>query len=313
MRAIIKQGDVYVRKHPDGRYGAVRVLRVDGTSLMLSTTEYLADAPPLDSNPRLRRAIEQHRFFYDGQRAITWVRGKPPSTFALAFNLALDDEESRIECNSHSGSWTDRTGFEAFMEWRWNHDREAFEAEVRADQIRQDERRRLAALAQRPKRMMPEDVFWPFIDLLDWAKTGEDKAVLAPLVSALSNLPKQSIRAFAERLAYCLYCLDTREHATHIGVESYVDDDTHFSSDWFLYTRCAAVANGRTFYTAALADPCAMPKDLEFEALLSAASSAWERKTEADLDHEPGCSYETFSNVAGWVREAAARSADAEA
>ncbi|MDC6171266.1 DUF4240 domain-containing protein [Paucibacter sp. XJ19-41] len=280
---------------------------------MLSTTEYLADRPPLASDPQLRRPVEQHRFFYEGQRAVTWVRGKPPSTFSLAFNLALDDEESRIECNSYGGGWSDQTGFEVFMEWRWIHDREGFEAEVQEDRARQHEQRRLSALAQRPKRMMLEDSFWPLVGLLDWARIGEDEAVLAPLVSALSKLPKQSIRAFAERLAYCLYCLDTREHAKHIGAESYVNDETYFSGDWFLYTRCAAVANGRAFYAAALASPSAMPKDLEFEALLSAAPVAWELKTEAEFDHEPGCSYETFSNVAGWAIDAAAHSASAEA
>ncbi len=182
---MTKQGDVYVRRYPDGRYGAIRVLRVEGKSLMLSTTEYLADRPPLDSDPQLRRPVEQHRFFYEGQRAITWVRGKPPSMFTYAFNLVIDDDESRIECNSYSGGWSDNTGFEAFMEWRWNHDREAFEAQVREDRIRQDEQRRLAVLAQRPKRMMAEGVFWPLVGLLDWARTGEDEAVLAPLVSAL--------------------------------------------------------------------------------------------------------------------------------
>jgi hypothetical protein len=43
-----------------------------------------------------------------------------------------------------------------------------------------------------------------------------------------------------------------------------------------------------------------MPKDTEFEALLGIASLAFEAKTGESLDYETGCSYETFSNPAGW-------------
>ena len=43
-----------------------------------------------------------------------------------------------------------------------------------------------------------------------------------------------------------------------------------------------------------------MPKDLEFEALLSLAPNAYELKTGKDFEYGTGCSYETFSNVAGW-------------
>jgi hypothetical protein len=152
--------------------------------------------------------------------------------------------------------------------------------------------------------MLAEDTFWSLIDLLDWSNTGDDESVLEPLVSALSGLGKPSIRSFAERLAFCLYSLDTKGHAQHIGVDSFINEAAHFSSDGFLYARCAAVANGRAFYTSVLIDPRRMPKDIEFEALLSAAPTAWERITGEYLDHQAGCSYETFSNISGWSSEA---------
>jgi hypothetical protein len=297
-------GDVYVRKHADGRYGAVRVLRVVDKSILLSTTDYLADHPPMVPEDRLRRPVEQHRFFYQGQRAICWLRGSPPPNFTLVFNLPLSNDEALIECNSYGGSWHEGTGLEVFMEWRWNHDREALEHEVQEDRVRSEQEQRRAALAQRPKRMLAEDTFWSLIDLLDWSNTGDDESVLEPLVSALSGLGKPSIRSFAERLAFCLYSLDTKGHAQHIGVDSFINEAAHFSSDGFLYARCAAVANGRAFYTSVLIDPRRMPKDIEFEALLSAAPTAWERITGEYLDHQAGCSYETFSNISGWSSEA---------
>jgi len=119
----------------------------------------------------------------------------------------------------------------------------------------------------------------------------------------MAKLASQSIRQFEERLATLLHQLDTQEHAKHIGEPLYVDAESGFSADGFLYARCAAVANGRDFYAAALADPSCMPKDMEFEALLSIASSAFEARTGESLDYQAGCSYESFSNLAGWKLE----------
>lgn len=144
---MIRQGDVFVRRHPDGRYGAVRVLRVAGKSLMVNTTAYLDQRAPQEEDADLRIPIEQQRFSFQGQRAVVWLRGKPASNFSFVFNLPINEGEERIECNSYGGGWNENTGAEAFMEWRWKHDREAFEAEVRADQLLREEKRKEAALA----------------------------------------------------------------------------------------------------------------------------------------------------------------------
>lgn len=52
-----------------------------------------------------------------------------------------------------------------------------------------------------------------------------------------------------------------------------------------------------------LADPQQMPKDMEFEALLSVAPFAYQRKTGQDFDHATPLNYETYSNQAGWPGE----------
>jgi len=300
---MLQPGDVFVRRHPDGRFGALRVLRTQARSVLVYTSEYLADQPPVDTDPRLRIPIEQHRFFFRGQQAIRWTNGPPPPSHQFAFNLPTTHDEASIECAKYGGGWSEDDGFEAFMEWRWKHDRTALEQEVRIDQELQDAARAEAARAQRPKRMMSEKTFWSLVDLLDWSQSGNDQAVVAPVVRALAKLASQGIRHFEERLATLLYQLDTHEHAKHIGEPSYVDAESNFSADGFLYARCAAVANGRDFYAAALADPGCMPKDIEFEALLGIASSAFEVKTGESLDYQTGCSYESFSNLAGWKLE----------
>lgn len=46
--------------------------------------------------------------------------------------------------------------------------------------------------------------------------------------------------------------------------------------------------------------PTQMPKDMEFEAILSVAASAYQRKTGQELEHLTPLSYETYSNREGW-------------
>lgn len=148
---------------------------------------------------------------------------------------------------------------------------------------------------------MDDQEFWRIISLFDWGKTGDDEAVLKPAVKALAQKTLDEISAFEEILSQKLYALDTMAHAKNIGEDAYVDDNHHFSVDWFLYARCCVVANGPDLYRDVLKDPKQFPKDIEFEALLGLASAAYEAKTGQECDgFDTSVSYETFSNQAGW-------------
>jgi predicted DNA-binding WGR domain protein len=146
---------------------------------------------------------------------------------------------------------------------------------------------------------MSEEVFWRIIRLFDWKKLGDDEAVVEPAVAALAQMNVADIERFEDILAEKLYALDTRAHAREIGEEAF-QPGKHFSVDWFLYERCAVVANGREFHESVLADPTQMPKDMEFEAILSVAASAYQRKTGQEFEHPTPLSYETYSNREGW-------------
>jgi predicted DNA-binding WGR domain protein len=146
---------------------------------------------------------------------------------------------------------------------------------------------------------MSDDVFWRIIGLLNWKKLGDDDAVIEPAVAALAQMSSDDIRQFEETLSQKLFALDTEAHAREIGEDAYQNGE-HFSVDWFLYVRCVVVANGAKAYATALADPTEMPKDGEFEALLSLAPTAYERKTGSEFEYATTVSYETFSNRKGW-------------
>lgn len=296
-------GDVYAVHLPDGRFGAMRILAIDGKLTLASTSSHLSTEPPTPDDASAFEPVTQVRFSCGGTPDLAWYLGELPEHLSFAFGSQLQFWETPPRCGGYC-SWGPASGNAAYLEWRWTHDRPAFEAEVKAQIEEQSAKMQRRRQAMKPKRMLPEARFWSLIARLDWSQAGDDDAVLAPLRTDLAALPKPDIRGFQERLAWCLFRLDTREHARHIGDGSWTSDDAFFSVDGFLYTRCCAVANGQAFYDAALADPARMPQDLEFEALLYVAGEAWEDKTGGEFDHETGCNFETFSNTAGWGDEA---------
>ena len=104
-------------------------------------------------------------------------------------------------------------------------------------------------------------------------------------------------------MAQKLQKLDGKAYAREIGESAYDGDDEFLSVDTFLYARCCVVANGREFFERVLRDPHAMPKDNEFEMLLSIPEVAYGRKNKGrHYPHTHTPDYETFSNDDGWKR-----------
>ena len=55
---------------------------------------------------------------------------------------------------------------------------------------------------------LTEAAFWALIAQLDWAQTGDDNTVIAPVVNALSKSSFRHILDFADILSHKLYLLD---------------------------------------------------------------------------------------------------------
>lgn len=147
---------------------------------------------------------------------------------------------------------------------------------------------------------MDEDFFWSLIASLDWKKTGDDDAVIEPVVAALAGMPEADIFRFDDILAEKLHALDGEKYASNIGMDAYKDGE-YFSVDLFLYARACTVANGRKAFETALANPKKMIKNKDFEVLLYVAQKAYERKTGKEYKHVPEPNYETYANQAGWA------------
>lgn len=137
--------------------------------------------------------------------------------------------------------------------------------------------------------------YWAILHALDWSKEGVDEAVMAPAVQLLSQQEEGFILDFFDWFAEQLYRLDGEAYA-----DASVEDGEYFSSDLFLYARCAVLANGRVFYERVKANPADFPKDLFFEALLSLSELAYKRKMGKELPRPPKYIYETGFNPEGW-------------
>lgn len=147
---------------------------------------------------------------------------------------------------------------------------------------------------------MNDAIFWEIIEKLDWDQSGDDEAVVKPVVNALSAMSDNDIFQFEELLAQKLYALDTKPHAKEIGKDAYINDDEYFSPDGFLYSRCVVIANGKDLFDHILENPKDFPKNMEFEAILYVAQEAYEQKNDKDWEYVPLTSYETYANANGW-------------
>lgn len=147
---------------------------------------------------------------------------------------------------------------------------------------------------------LSEEGFWSLIASLDWSKTGDNDAVIEPVVEALSKGPLRHIYDFKDILSQKLYLLDTESHARNIGEGAFHEASDYFSEDGFLFARCCAVANGKHTYEQVLKKPVLMPKDMEFAPLLRIANEAHRRMKGTVLKYVSAYSIETFSNRKGW-------------
>jgi hypothetical protein len=148
---------------------------------------------------------------------------------------------------------------------------------------------------------LTEKAFWDIIACFEWSDSEDDAAVIEPAVHVLAEKPFRHIYEFQDILSEKLHALDTRYHAAQTGENAFLDENSDFSADEFLYARCCVVANGAEFYEKVLKQPTFMPKDLTFESLLTLAHQAYFRKTGKQFRYVPAYNIETFSNKKGWI------------
>lgn len=300
----VREGDVFAGRVEDGRFGAVHVLCVtkDGIrrgkdSATIVCTRYLGEHPPSIDEPTLRTILRRNRFAYRDEPSVVLVDGPPPEGFVHVGNFPPTKEERALDPEGAYGDDWELVR-DVWLEWRWEHDRPAFEAEIagkRAPRSAPVPTKAEAPRARTRGSKLREPDFWALIAKLDaGALAAMEGADPSPLAKALAKKSAADITEFGELLAEALHRLDARRYAQHAGAAG-------DSSDGFLYARCYVVARGKSYYDDVLAHPERFPADADFEDLLSVVPDAYLEKTGDDYEGETHRSYETGSNREGWA------------
>ena len=312
---MAREGDIFITKLERGFFGAIRVLKHDvhigflqgQYAYLVQICNYVDVEQPKLSDPRLLQPLLQNRFHHKNTPCIAYFGGSlKHDNLIYLDNIPLIASESRLvfqmEHDSkldfdYRGVFNARTGWEAFMEWRWQHEK----LELLNEEIMQRQNT-VTQLQEREKEvetMMSEDTFWKVFLLMDWSKK-EDQEIIEPVVRYLTSKGVYDIRNFAELLHEKLYMLDTKEHAANMGKNSYSDQSKIFSVENFLARRCLIVARGKILYEEILNDPFKMPSSNGFMALLDIIPQAYYRKVGKPFIYKTQYSFETFANREAW-------------
>lgn len=146
---------------------------------------------------------------------------------------------------------------------------------------------------------LSESDFWDLLNNLDWARAGDDNAVIKPLVETLASRPLRHIYDFADILSYKLYLLDGDAYANPTQRTDW-EEDADFTADRFLYIRCCIIANGHQFFDDIRRHPEKTPHDRVFAPLLRVPNEAYSKQTKQSIKHIWAYPIETFSNLDGW-------------
>lgn len=300
-----KVGDVFAVPFADGRFGAVRVIRVskeDGEpNALVAVTTWIAHHAPNGDEPELKQTLRCHRGFFGGRPALAWYTGAPPFDMALVGSLPPTPADLAIDPEgTYAGDWSPSMADDVFLEAQFAASLDT-SSKVHGDIGGTENHERPDNDETEVDGAMSEDEFWDVIDLLDSAAANEQQ-VVQPVVRHLAELDLQKIGGFQRMLCDRLYQLDGETFARQIGEFAY-GGPGGFSPDHFLDVRCAVVAAGRQYYEAVLRDPSLMPRDGEFEPLMAVAKEAYRRKTGVTPVFADVSKCETFANAAGWLSD----------
>lgn len=130
--------------------------------------------------------------------------------------------------------------------------------------------------------IMDEDKFWLYIDALDWKYEGDDDKVIAPVIKLMKTQTDETIFSFDERMAELLCRIDSEQSKRQFEITQ-----GYHSSDDYLDSRCAVIANGKSFFYETLNKGNEGVWSYEFESLLYIPSIAWAQKHKKDEAEYP--------------------------
>jgi hypothetical protein len=290
---MLRPGDTFATPLPNGLYGALRVLRVRGNRALIGVSRWIGERIPTAAESSL--LVELTSGIPGERYQAAWNDATPSAEVTLIGNFPVSKEHAAYDTEAQSVGWPPFMGAVVLV-------REGRIAPNRLWPLVNEALAARAPVNEDPAYPHPLDleVFWKLIE-----QTSPSTSTRR-LVSALARLDPEKIRGFHERLTRLLFAIDGVSYASHgTGVVP-----EYISPDLFLYQRCYAVAQGKAFYEAVMADPRKMPNE-ECEDLAAAALIALGRAAggQDELPISTTVSFETYSNQGAWVHPRAHKAA----
>lgn len=158
-------GETFVVPLPDGRFGACRILQVcDVTTkwptFLVAAAAWVGDESPNLDETQLRPILVVDYFVhYYGEepcRAYLWADGPPPETFVSIGIIEPTTDDQPPESFYVGGGWEWFPG-RIFDQWNWEHDRAAFNRDMKA--FEEEEEQWLQDAARKRKKKLVEITF----------------------------------------------------------------------------------------------------------------------------------------------------------
>ncbi len=140
-------GDTFAVSLENGLYTACRVLRSGSSDqpfssfkdvTLVASADWFGDHVPSIDEPRLRKTLRLNHHTWTDRPNVRWVPGRPPKQFKKIGHIPPTAEDLKTSNHSFDRWDIGLTAWNAFqiqplLQWRWDHDREALEAEDRIE------------------------------------------------------------------------------------------------------------------------------------------------------------------------------------
>jgi hypothetical protein len=210
-------GSVFVAPLPDGRLCAGRVLRSEleggAHAVLLAASAWIGDKEPRLTDGALRETAVLTHHACQSRQNIFWSWELMPADFRIIGVLELSEAERQLTSDSYTG-WESVPGH-AYLQWRWDHDRDALLAEEAREEVEEADRRRVRAerRAAYVKTLTLESLaernwFSDWNDEETSAHVEEIRGVIRNLVKDLAALPKRTQASVQKRYRKAIRALN---------------------------------------------------------------------------------------------------------
>lgn len=243
-------GTVFLFPLPNGLWSACRVLRhttqeeskrIGAPMWVVAGSAWAGEAEPDLYDERLREVLVLTHHKWQKQRHILWQEGSPPEEFRALGTLPVTDEDTDETGTGHSG-WQ-AYPVQAWLQWRWDHERDAVLAE---DAVQEAQRQ--VAIAAAPENYRKQLARLTLQGLLKKRRfTGWRGYVPKPLLQACRDYfqtaiealialgPSPSVRARIRILRECIRRLNSLDEQNSHFISTIEREDLCAAFDEIVY------------------------------------------------------------------------------